>query len=300
MERTILRGTGIETSRLGMGCVSLTRHAERAEAVRLLETALAEGITHYDVAPQYGFGQAEGILGQFLKGKRDRVTVATKFGLAPSPALAKHKGLVSMARSLARKSGAFAAVAKRVLKKTGRRSYDPADAAASLETSLRELGTDYVDLFLLHDCSPADAGREDLRRFLEEARKNGKIRAYGVATSFDKLGEDASVYPEEFHVLQFDNAAGEDHVARLRNAGERALITYGATRLAGSALGETKDVASLLVRRALEENAGGVVLFDTTRLEHLRANVESANRGRLTAAEREKLVEALGAIAKGV
>jgi aryl-alcohol dehydrogenase-like predicted oxidoreductase len=217
-----------------MGCVSLTRHADAASAVRLLEVALAEGITHYDVAPQYGFGQAEGILGEFLRGKRERVTVATKFGLAPSPALAKHKGLVSMARSLARKSGAFAAVAKRVLKKTGKRSYDPADASASLEKSLRELGTEYVDLFLLHDCSPADAGREDLRRFLEEARKGGKIRAYGVATSFDKLGEDAGVYPAEFQVLQFDNAAGEDHVGRLRNAEERALITYGATRQAGA------------------------------------------------------------------
>jgi aryl-alcohol dehydrogenase-like predicted oxidoreductase len=164
-----------------------------------------------------------------------------------------------------------------------------------------------VDLFLLHDCSPADAGREDLRRFLEEARKKGTIRAYGVATSFDKLGEDAGVYPAEFRVLQFDHAAGEDHVGRLRNAGERALITYGATRQAGAVakgarhgeLAAAATAASMMLRWALEDNPRGVVLFDTTRAEHVRANAASAGQGRLTTAQRAALLQMIRALPPG-
>jgi aryl-alcohol dehydrogenase-like predicted oxidoreductase len=49
----------------------------------MLERAFALGITHFDVARAYGFGRAEGILGKFLRGRRDQVTVATKLGLQP-------------------------------------------------------------------------------------------------------------------------------------------------------------------------------------------------------------------------
>ena len=90
MRRHILGQTTLEVSQLGFGCVKLTTHADRRDAVRALETAFAEGITHFDVARAYGFGRAEGILGEFLLGKRDQVTVATKFGIQPpseSPAI---------------------------------------------------------------------------------------------------------------------------------------------------------------------------------------------------------------------
>ncbi|MDB5323481.1 MAG: NADP-dependent oxidoreductase domain protein [Phycisphaerales bacterium] len=294
-----------------MGCATLTQHDDPNDAIALLEEALAAGITHFDVAPQYGFGQAEGILGRFLKGKRDRVTVATKFGLMPSAALAKHRGMVSVARRLARRSRVFSALANRILRRTGKRSYDPADARQSLEKSLQELGTDYVDLFLLHDCSPADAARDELRHFLEEEQRRGRIRTYGLATSFEKLGDDAAIYPADYRILQFDDSARAGHVARLGNAQDRAIITYGATRRARSlaaaaqanperlaghaAVGHLTDasvVGALLLRLAMDDNPQGVVLFATTRAEHLRANVRFAAQGQtLSAAQRTALVE---------
>src|SRR5438045_1975491 len=80
MRRRTLGRTGLEVSTLGFGCAKLTFNT-REEALRVLETAYEEGITHYDVARVYGLGWAEGILGEFLKNKRDHVTVTTKFGL---------------------------------------------------------------------------------------------------------------------------------------------------------------------------------------------------------------------------
>src|SRR5438093_9479056 len=98
MRRQTLNNTSMETSVLGFGGVTLTLHPRRAQALAMLETALDQGITYYDTARIYGLGHAEGILGEFLKGKRDRVTVTTKFGLQPNEAIAKHRALIGVAR----------------------------------------------------------------------------------------------------------------------------------------------------------------------------------------------------------
>ena len=97
-----LGGTSVRCSGAWFGCVRSTVPASRAEAVRTLEVALEQGITHFDVARLYGFGQAEGILGEFLRGKRDRVTVTTKFGLRPPQALSRHRRLIGLARQVLR------------------------------------------------------------------------------------------------------------------------------------------------------------------------------------------------------
>src|SRR5262249_31943685 len=100
--RTItLRSTAVETSLLGFGCAGLTALNDRAKAIALMEEALELGVTHFDSAPAYGFGGAEQIVGEFLRGKRDRVTITTKFGLQINPAAAKHARLLGLARKAA-------------------------------------------------------------------------------------------------------------------------------------------------------------------------------------------------------
>src|SRR2546423_15085185 len=100
MRRQILEPNLMEVSRLGFGCVKLTTHRDRRDAVRILEQAFGLGITHFDVARAYGFGRAEYILGEFLRGKRDRVTVATKFGLAPPSGLRGNRWVIDLAKRL--------------------------------------------------------------------------------------------------------------------------------------------------------------------------------------------------------
>ncbi len=89
---------GKTTTRLGFGCSSLMGALGRKESLAMLEAAFDAGIRHFDVAPMYGFGQAESCLGQFLGRHRAEVTVTTKYGIPP----AKNQGWIAAARAASR------------------------------------------------------------------------------------------------------------------------------------------------------------------------------------------------------
>jgi hypothetical protein len=74
-------------------------HSARERAT-VLAAAYDAGIRHFDVAPLYGLGQAEIELGQFLRGRRDTVTVTTKFGLDPAVGLSAVRVVQGVARRL--------------------------------------------------------------------------------------------------------------------------------------------------------------------------------------------------------
>ena len=98
MERIELPGTGRATSRLGFGCASLMGAVGRRESLRLLDASWDAGIRHFDVAPMYGYGAAEGCVGEFLAKHAGESTVTTKYGI---PA-AKNPGLLRAARKMLR------------------------------------------------------------------------------------------------------------------------------------------------------------------------------------------------------
>src|ERR1700688_434097 len=119
MHRRILGETAFQ---LGFGCVQLTVHPRQAEAVAILEYAFSLGITHFDVARAYGFGRAEGILGKFLRGRRDQVTVATKLGLQPPVGIAGNTRMINAAKRLLTPFPALLQLARRggsALEKSG-------------------------------------------------------------------------------------------------------------------------------------------------------------------------------------
>src|SRR5439155_189084 len=87
MERKLIRGVGVESSRIGLGTWSIGGWmwggSDDAEAVKTIRTALDLGITLIDTAPAYGFGRSEELVGQAIaeQGGRERVLIATKTGL---------------------------------------------------------------------------------------------------------------------------------------------------------------------------------------------------------------------------
>src|ERR1035441_1591047 len=101
MDRIELGATGRTTTRLGFGCSSLMGAMGRRESSAMLEAAFDAGIRHFDVAPMYGFGQAEGCLGEFLGRHRGEVTVTTKYGIPP----VRSQGWMGLARGAARPAG---------------------------------------------------------------------------------------------------------------------------------------------------------------------------------------------------
>lgn len=308
MRRITLRNTPLEVSAVGFGCVGLTAHPHRTSALQSLAMAFDHGITHFDVARAYGFGHAEGILGEFLKTRRDRVTVTTKLGIQPSVVLSRAGGrLLGVAKRLVRSVPALERQARRVTRQVGRGgAFTVEEARRSLTTSLRALGTDYVDVLLLHECTLADAANEDLVRFLQDQVSAGTVRCFGVGTSFSRLQGEADLVHPAYHVLQFENSAVSRNLATLRGAERRAIITHSAlkdlprlvaaarhdsavTRRHADELGADLEAPEVLLdfllQYATQANPEGVVLFGTANHEHLRANIRSLSRVAYTPAQ---------------
>lgn len=307
LRRVVLGASGVETTALGFGCADLFRVGDSAGRARLLEDAYDAGIRHFDVAPMYGLGRAEAEVGRFAGRRRGDVVLATKFGIAPT-LLALALGRVQ--RPVRRALEALPAVRQQAREKaagpeSGRlgpmlysaEGYDAAAARASLERSLRALATDYLDLFLLHDPAPGSVRSEEVRCYLEEARDAGWIRAWGVAGEADQAAAVARSFGHAVPVLQLRDDIFVQSL-RYSQPAAGACITFGilgraltrvvehvradGTRrkrwatLVGADCGEPRVVASLLLRAALQENSSGVVLFSSTKRQHIHDALAAA------------------------
>src|ERR1700744_1579779 len=160
MEQIALGTSGRTTTRLGFGCSNLMGATSRRDSLRLLEAAFDAGIRHFDVAPRYGYGEAESCLGEFLQHHRGQITIATKYGILPP----KKSALIRVGRSIAGPIVKHLPSLKHPLAKTANAAprnpspptFTAAEAQASLHRSLIALRTDHIDLWLLHEAVAAD------------------------------------------------------------------------------------------------------------------------------------------------
>lgn len=152
---------GIEVSEVGFGNWTVTTgwwgDYSETEAIDLHRTAFDAGITFFDTADGYRDGYAEEVLAKALAGKRDGVVIATKFGY----------DLESSSE-------------RRGQQERPHRT-DVPYVRKCLENSLRRLGTDVIDVYQLHNPRMNHVEQDDLWEFLEQARQEGKIRAFGTA-----------------------------------------------------------------------------------------------------------------------
>jgi aryl-alcohol dehydrogenase-like predicted oxidoreductase len=144
----------LDVSRIGLGAMGMSfgytgAGSDDAESIRTIHRALELGVTFIDTAEVYGPYTNEELVGQALKGRRDEVVVATKFGF---------------------------------ISHTGRDGLDssPASIRAAVEGSLRRLGTDYIDLYYQHRVDP-NTPIEDTVGALGELVAQGKIRHIGLS-----------------------------------------------------------------------------------------------------------------------
>ncbi len=175
------------------------------ERLDLLACALDNGITHFDTAAYYGYGESERLVGQALRGRRDKVTITTKFGLEPSAVVKSRWVNIAARRLLAVVPGLrkVAGKARGVLSASG--LFEPEKARASLDRSLEALRTDYIDLFLLHEPQLSDASSESLISFLDDEVRRGRIRAYGCGGEWPKVREIAEADMPTSKWLQFED-----------------------------------------------------------------------------------------------
>jgi aryl-alcohol dehydrogenase-like predicted oxidoreductase len=293
MRRVRLPGTTLDASVLGFGCAHLMGRLGRRESLRKLEAAYAAGITHFDTARSYGYGEAESALGDFIATRRERVTVTTKLGIAaPTPTRSR-----SLAKAGVRKLAGRSPRLRGLVRRQAGRSvtpgrFDVREARASLETSLQEMRTDRVDLLLLHDCNPRDLQSDELLEFLAECVQAGKVRYFGIATDLDSTAEILRSSPGYARVIQVPNSVVERNLERLPARDDRPLLTHSAVR-AGLTdirrhLTEAPDRAStwsdalaadcsnpdvlsgLMLAYAVRANPGGIVLYGSQNEHHIR------------------------------
>lgn len=167
MQTRILGRSGIEVSAMGLGCWPIGGpfrmdgredgygQADDAESLRALRWALDLGIRLFDTSDAYGTGHSERLLGEAFKGRRQDVVIVTRFGYTHDAARREITGT----------------------------NVTPAYIREACEASLRRLGTDYIDLYLLHVWQLTDRYEAELvAETLEDLVRAGKIRGYGWST----------------------------------------------------------------------------------------------------------------------
>jgi aryl-alcohol dehydrogenase-like predicted oxidoreductase len=295
MRSVELPGSELTLSRLGFGTAGLMARLGRRESVRLLEIAHDSGITHFDTARAYGYGEAEAALGDFLAGRRDAVTVTTKLGMLPPQRSRALQGAKALGRV-----GARVLPALRPLLRRGAQSmassgaFEPAAARASLETSLRELRVETVDLLLLHECRPADLETEGLLDFLGQVVAEGKARAFGIGTDRASTTAIVASRPEFARIVQVRQTVADPALELPPDVG---LITHSAVVPLVEAVSERaradgwsrETVGRLLLAGALSANPAGAVLFSSTDEGRIRANAALADEPEPPAEDLERL-----------
>ncbi|NEP77053.1 MAG: aldo/keto reductase [Okeania sp. SIO3B3] len=196
---------GIRSSRLGFGCAPVMGKVGKANSLRAMAHAYEHGINHFDVARSYGFGEAESALGEFARGKRDKMVIVTKFGIRPGNISPVKKLLKPVVRALySRLSFIKKAVSNQSSSMLPQGFYSPAEARESLETSLAQLGTDYVDYLLIHEPAPDAELAPDLFDTLDALVTEGKVRAWGVSTWADWACDTLKQCQGRPQIMQYD------------------------------------------------------------------------------------------------
>ncbi|MBW5445576.1 aldo/keto reductase [Cohnella sp. CFH 77786] len=150
MKRNRLGDSDLTVGEIGLGCMSLG--TEEGKAVSIIHKALDRGVNLLDTADLYDAGRNEELVGKAVKGRRDRVIIATKVGNRRIPG---QEGWV----------------------------WDPSKAyiLSAVKESLRRLQTDYIDLYQLHGGTIGDPIGETIEAF-EQLKQEGLIREYGISS----------------------------------------------------------------------------------------------------------------------
>ncbi|RSS78833.1 aldo/keto reductase [Streptomyces sp. WAC06614] len=190
-----LGSSGLQVSAVGLGCNNFGGRLDARATREVVDAALDAGVTLFDTADIYGDrGGSESHLGQALKGRRDQVVLATKFG---------YDG-VDMGYGPAAGS-------------RGSRAY----VRRAVEASLRRLDTDHIDLYQLHSPDPATPIAETLAA-LTELVQEGKVRYIGHSNlSGWQLAEAAHVAREQGSV---PFVSAQNHWSLLERGVEQELV----------------------------------------------------------------------------
>jgi aryl-alcohol dehydrogenase-like predicted oxidoreductase len=209
-----LGSSGIETSAIGLGCMSLSGvygASDDEAGISLIHEALDQGITLLDTSDMYGFGHNEELVGKAIMGRRSEVVLATKFG------------------NLAGRGGKIA---------DGRPEY----VVSACDASLKRLGVDVIDLYYQHRIDPT-VPVEDTVGAMSRLVEQGKVRALGLSEARPETirrahaVHDIAVVQNEFSLLYRAEAEETLITTRQLKIGFVAYSPLGRGLLTGAVAG---------------------------------------------------------------
>ncbi|TAJ43349.1 aldo/keto reductase [Methanofollis fontis] len=277
--------TGESVPALGMGAMRLPQTPEGSvderAAVALIRAAIDGGASYIDTAVSYHHGESEAVVGRALQdGYREQAFLATKLPV--------------------------------------RRVHSREDMERSLDESLRRLGTDHLDAYLLHSLTRSGWNRlwdEEVDLFLDEAKADGRIRYAGFSfhDAFPAFREIVDAYAWDLCQIQYSYLDGtyQAGTAGLRYAAERDLAVVVMEPLRGGMLtsppdeiraifdesGVCRTPAAWGLAWVLDHPEVTTVLSGMNRPEHLAENLETAalaTPGSLSAEERAVVARVKG------
>lgn len=205
MEYITLNNSKLQVSRICIGGDQMGRHAwgetDEKELIDAVQSGIDMGINFFDTADVYGLGKAEELLGKGVKGKRDKVVIASKFGV-------------------------------RRTENNTRTCYDnsPAWIRKAVEESLRRLQTDYLDIYQIHYLDGVTP-MEEVVGTLDNLKEEGKIRYYGLSNIY--LKDISSLLPYRGKFVSFQDQYSlacrdyEDEIKYISHELEINPLTWG-------------------------------------------------------------------------
>lgn len=280
-------------SRIGFGCAKLFRTPSSSKRQQLLNTAFDCGITQFDVARMYGLGEAEAELGRFLKERRGKVKVSSKFGIAVHKSSALRFMAQHFGRLLLR---AVPSIRKRI-DRASTNLYSPKDfsvdfAEESLTKSLTQLGIEKIENYFLHEPTTMDSIPLDTFEWLQMQRQRGLIESFGVSGDLKHSILAPTIRLYEWPILQFSYNILSDHRLLANVPKDREITTYSAIsgafdrfdscirsdenfriqcgqRFGGNPTDDI-EIAAILIRSNLQAIPKSKVLFSTSSPNRLR------------------------------
>ncbi|GAA0388727.1 aldo/keto reductase [Paenibacillus motobuensis] len=288
MRRKSLGSSDLIISEIGLGCMSLG--TEERKAIGIIHEALDQGVNFLDTADIYDHGRNEELVGKAIKGRRDRVVLASKAG---NRRIEGREGLV----------------------------WDPSKAyiKSAIKESLRRLQTDYLDLYQLHGGTIEDPIDETIEAF-EELKQEGLIRYYGISSIRPNVIREFATRSSMVSVMNqysiLDRRSEEEVLPLLHEKGisviARGPLASGAlaaerevtkgylnytpeeivelrTKLSAVAGECNRTMTELAIRYSLSHPAVATVIPGASSREQLLANIAAANTPSLTQEEIEAI-----------
>ena len=169
MNKNRFGNSDLQVSQLGLGCMGMSEfygNYNDTESIEVIHHAIERGINFFDTADMYGLGKNEILVGKALKGKRNEVVLATKFGVMRGD------------------DGSFPGV-------NGKPEY----VKQACENSLQRLGVDYIDLYYQHRVDP-NTPIEETVGAMSELVKEGKVRYLGLSeASAEVIRRASKIHP---------------------------------------------------------------------------------------------------------